>query len=523
MTGFFRHNLRELASSIPLIRSGDSIPELPVTGITLDSRQVQPGNIFVALQGGSVDGHQFIEKAVGAGACAVVGTQPGITTAVPYFQVENGRLALALLSAAFYSHPGRQMTMVGVTGTDGKTSTSNLIYQIFLAAGLRAGIISTVNATIGGEVIDTGFHVTTPEAPDVQRYLARMLSAGLTHVVVEATSHGLDQHRVTGCEFDVGVVTNITHEHLDYHSSYEAYRRAKGRLVEGLAHTLKNMGVSSQAAVINADDSSYDYLRRIAAGKVFDYSLGSANASIRAEKIVTRPDGMTFEVTGPGFSFPVETKLVGLFNVSNTLAAIGATVAALGIAPEAAARGIAALGGVPGRMERIDMGQDFSAIVDFAHTPNALRRVLEAVRPLTDRRVIAIFGSAGLRDRQKRRMMAEVSSELADVSIFTAEDPRTESLQTILAEMAAGADSRGGRPGETYYCIPDRRAALLFAVELAGPGDMVLACGKGHEQSMCFGTVEFPWDDRTAVRAALAEHLHLDGPNMPYLPELFEK
>lgn len=520
MTGFFKQNLRELASTIPLVQPGGALPELPVTGIALDSRQVRPGNIFVALQGGSVDGHQYIGKAVEAGACAVVGSQTGILCPVPYLQVESGRLALALLSAAFYSHPGRQLTLVGVTGTDGKTSTSNLIYQIFLAAGLRAGIISTVNATIGSEVIDTGFHVTTPEAPDVQRYLARMLSAGLTHVVVEATSHGLDQHRVTGCEFDVGVVTNITHEHLDYHSSYAAYRRAKGRLIEGLVHTVKNVGESPQAAVINADDSSHEYLRRIAAGKLYDYSLGSVGASIYAEKTVMRPDGMSFEVTGPGFSFPVETRLVGLFNVSNTLAAIGATVAALGIAPEAAARGIAALGGVPGRMERIDLGQDFSAIVDFAHTPNALRRVLEAVRPLTDRRVIAVFGSAGLRDRQKRRMMAEVSSELADVSIFTAEDPRTESLQTILAEMAAGAEARGGQPGHDYYCIPDRREALRFAVQLAGPGDMVLACGKGHEQSMCFGTIEVPWDDRTAMRAALAERLHLDGPKMPDLPEL---
>ncbi len=267
-------------------------------------------------------------------------------------------------------------------------------------------------------------------------------------------------------------------------------------------------------------------------GRQIAYSLepGRPDASLYATDVVEEPDGLRFSVNGPGLAFHVQSRLVGLYNVSNCLAAVGATVSALGIPVEAAQAGIAAMQGVPGRMERIDLGQNFIAIVDFAHTPNALRRALETVREITRHltgkrsdlsapgRVMAVFGSAGLRDRQKRRMMAEVSAELADISILTAEDPRTESLDEILAEMARGAEAKGGIEGETFWRIPDRGAAIRFAVGLARLGDLVIACGKGHEQSMCFGEEEFPWDDRTAMRAALAERLALKGPGMPELP-----
>jgi UDP-N-acetylmuramoyl-L-alanyl-D-glutamate--2,6-diaminopimelate ligase len=239
---------------------------------------------------------------------------------------------------------------------------------------------------------------------------------------------------------------------------------------------------------------------------------------VRAEAIDYSPAGIRFEAVGADFRVPVISPLVGAYNVSNCLAALTAAVHGLGVDPQIAARGIAALTGVPGRMERIDLGQPFTAIVDFAHTPNALRVAIETARKMTDRRVIAIFGSAGLRDKEKRRMMAEVSAELADVSILTAEDPRTESLDAILEEMAAGARSRGGREGETFFRVPDRGEAIRLGVRLAAPGDIVLACGKGHEQSMCFGEIEYPWDDRIAMRATLAELLGVEGPAMPYLP-----
>jgi UDP-N-acetylmuramoyl-L-alanyl-D-glutamate--2,6-diaminopimelate ligase len=374
----------------------------------------------------------------------------------------------------------------------------------------------------------------------VQRYLARMVDAGLTHVVIEATSHGLAQQRVTACEFDVAVVTNVTHEHLDYHGSYEAYLQAKGRLFASLGETYLKLHGNPRTAVLNRDDPSYPYLKGLASGRQIAYSLQPGDPSEESERlyptdVVEEPQGLRFTVRGPGLEFPVQSSLVGLFNVSNILAAVAATVSALGIPVAAAQAGIAAMQGVPGRMERIDLGQDFIAIVDFAHTPNALRRALETVREITRHlppagtsdvgahgvrpgRVIAVFGSAGLRDRQKRRMMAEVSAELADITILTAEDPRTESLDGILTEMAAGAQAKGGVEGQTFWRIPDRGAAIRFAVRLARPGDLVVACGKGHEQSMCFGEVEYPWDDRTAMHAALAEHLGLPGPGMPELP-----
>jgi UDP-N-acetylmuramoyl-L-alanyl-D-glutamate--2,6-diaminopimelate ligase len=505
-----------LTAEVPRIHP-DEVAAVPISGICFDSRQVHPGDCFVALSGGNADGHKYIGKAVDNGAAAVVGSQPGLTPGVPYIQVENTRRTLALLAAAFYGFPGRQLFVIGVTGTDGKTTTANLIYHVLLSAGLRAGIISTVNAVIGGEEVDTGFHVTTPEAPDVQRYLARMVAAGLTHVVLETTSHGLAQERVTGCEYDLGVVTNITHEHLDYHGSYEAYREAKGRLFSGLQETAEKAGGNPRTAVLNRDDSSYEYLASICRGPVLTYSIHQP-ADFSIERYQASTEGMSFDVRFRDKVYAFKTKLVGEYNLSNCLAAIAATAGAMGLPMDAAQNGIASLQGVSGRMQVIHLGQPFTAIVDFAHTPNALRVALLTARQLTQGRVIAVFGSAGLRDREKRRMMAETSAELADVSILTAEDPRTESLDGILEEMAKGAESRGAVEGESYYRVPDRGEAIRQAVRMAQVGDLVIACGKGHEQSMCFGEVEYAWDDRVAMKAALAELLGMPGYAMPYLP-----
>ncbi len=519
MIGFIHQNLVELFAKIPVpILTPASLPEVAITGLTNDSRNVQPGYLFVAQKGGTVDGHHFIAQAVKNGAAAVVGTEPFIDTGVPYVQVDDSRRALGYLSAALYNFPARQMTMIGITGTDGKTTTSNLIYQILLASGLRVGIISTVNAVIGDEKLDTGLHVTTPDAPEVQRYLSRMVAAGLTHVVLESTSHGLAQHRVTGCEFDIGVVTNITHEHLDFHGTYEAYRAAKSRLFTGLAETYPKVQGNPRLAVLNMDDISYDYLSALTNARQIGYSLIRQGEGVWAEDVRHDPAGLHFTACGPGFRFAVDCTLVGDFNVSNCLAAIAATVVGLGVDPQAAQRGIAALSGVPGRMNRIDLNQDFLAIVDFAHTPNALKVTLETARKMTSGRVIAVFGSAGLRDRQKRHMMAEISTRLADITILTAEDPRTESLDDILADMAGAAQQAGGVEGKTFLRVPDRGEAIRQAVLLARTGDLVITCGKGHEQSMCFGMVEYPWDEQTAMRAALAERMGVDGPKMPYLP-----
>ena len=514
-----------LADLVCALDEAALLPDRPlaVTGITLDSRQVQPGDVFVALSGEATDGHRYIPAAIRAGACAVVGTQPLTGLEVPYIRVGDSREALAKLAAAFYGYPARQLVMIGVTGTDGKTTTSNLLFHILQAAGLRAGLISTVNALIGEQVFDTGFHVTTPEAPSVQAYLAQMVRAGLTHVVLETTSHGLAQRRVAACEFDMAVVTNITHEHLDYHGSFEAYRAAKGLLFEGLSATKPKPFTPPRGAVLNRDDQSFEYLSSITKVPWLSYGL-SETAGVQAQDIEIAFSGLSFTALGRDlaagqFCLPVRSSLLGEYNVYNCLAALTLALGVMRLSPEAVSQGLAAMRSIPGRMELIQMGQPFIAIVDFAHTPNALIKSLAAARQLTSGRVIAVFGSAGLRDREKRRMMAEASVGLADVSILTAEDPRTESLGGILAEMASGASARGGVEGQTFWRVPDRREALRLAVRLAKPGDLVIACGKGHEQSMCFGETEYAWDDRLGLRAALAESLGIPGPQMPFLPQ----
>ncbi len=517
MTGFTQQTLRQYFAQIP-ISALSEVPDLPITGVAIDSRMVTPGELFVALSGESADGHSYIPNAIQNGAVAIIGTKSKpVDCSVPYIQVDDTRKTLAWISAAFQRFPARHLTMIGVTGTDGKTTTSNLIYQILLAAGLRAGIISTVNAVIGEEVLDTGFHVTTPEAPDVQRYLARMVAAGLTHVVLETTSHGLAQERVTGCEFDYGVVTNITHEHLDYHGSYESYRAAKGRLISGLAETSPKSFIVDRCAILNLDDSSYPYLSELGSTRKIAYGL-TDQAQVWADLIISTPGGTSFNAHGESWDAPFACKLVGNYNISNCLAAIALTVDGMHLPVQATQQGIANLHGIPGRMELIDLGQPFTAIVDFAHTPNALKQALDTARNLTKGRVISVFGSAGLRDREKRRMMAEVSAQLADISILTAEDPRTESLDAIMEEMAMGAESRGGVEGVSFFRVSDRGEAIRTALRLAQPGDLVISCGKGHEQSMCFGEIEYPWDDRIAMKAALAELLGISGYEMPFLP-----
>lgn len=520
-------SLRQLFADLPPLFQVMDAPDILINGISIDSRAVQPGQLFVAMTGGTTDGHNYIQKAIDNGAVAVVGEKDLGGFSVPYIRMKSTRQALTWLAGAFHDWPARTLTVIGVTGTDGKTTTTNLIHQILLAANLKAGMISTVNAVIGDEVLDTGFHVTTPDAHDVQHYLAKMVEAGLTHVVLETTSHGWSQHRVDACEFDIGVLTNITHEHMNEHGTFENYRAAKARLFSSLEWTLPKPQGNPRLGIINRDDpKSFDFLNDFIKVNKLNYGLGEG-ADVQAINISYSPSGIHFTAQSKDFRVDVTSELVGAYNVSNCLAALTAAVYGLGVKPEVAARGIASLEGIPGRMERIDMGQDFTAIVDFAHTPNALKSALEAARTMTSGRVIAVFGSAGLRDKEKRRMMAETSAELADLTVLTAEDPRTESLEGILEEMAAGAKhrpersvegSRGGTEGETFWRVADRGEAIRFALRLARPGDIVLSCGKGHEQSMCFGRTEYLWDDRTAMRAALAELLGVEGPPMPYLP-----
>ena len=491
------------ALPFPYTLTGDG--DVPITApIAEDNRELQPGGVFVARGGLSNDGHRFIPDAIARGAAAIVGEQPLADLPVPYAQVANAQEAIGFLAAAYHGYPSRGLRLIGVTGTDGKTTTSTLIHAILQEmTGGKAGLISTIAAEIGSTALDTGLHVTTPGAPATQAILVQIAANGLSDVVLEMTSHGLAQGRLNGVEVDAAVLTNVTHEHLDYHGSFEAYRAAKGRLFAMLGQSARKPGIP-KVAVVNADDPSADYFAAFAADRVIRYGL-TAGADMRAADVVYTPAETRFRLMLDGREVgEIRLRLAGAFNVANALAAIAVTWA-YGASVEAIQRGLWAVEGVSGRMERIDEGQPFLALVDFAHTPNALQKALAAARTMIGPagRVITVFGSAGLRDREKRRLMAEAAARLANLSVFTAEDPRTESLDGILAIMAAAAGSQGGIEGETFWRVPDRGAALALACSLARPGDVVIACGKGHEQSMCFGDIEYPWDDREALRAAL--------------------
>ncbi len=463
------------------------------------SLAVQPGGVFVARHGLTTDGHQYIADAIERGAAAIV-CERELTVDIPYIQVQDAGQALGYLSAAYHDYPSRKLTVIGVTGTDGKTTTATLIHAILQASdNAKPGLISTLAADFGNkEQIDTGFHVTSPAAPQLQSILAHMVALGLTHVVVEMTSHGLAQGRLNGVDVDIAVLTNITHEHLDYHGSWENYRDAKARMFHMLMASERTHG-QSKVAVINNDDPSADYFASIPTEELVRYGIESGD--VRAADIDYAPSHTEFAIDGTTFKL----YLPGEFNVYNALAAICATRSGLRMGVGTVRDGIESVTAISGRMERIDEGQDFTAIVDFAHTPNALRRALEAARTMLapDKQLIAVFGSAGLRDREKRRLMAETSAQLADFTVLTAEDPRTESLDAILEEMAQGCMSQGAIEGETFIRVPDRGLAIYEACQRANAGDIVIACGKGHEQSMAFDEIEYPWDDRDAMRAAL--------------------
>lgn len=465
-------------------------------------QDVAVGGIFVARTGRTLDGHDYIDLAVARGAMAVIGERTADQyqhLPVPYVQVVTSHRALGLLAASYHDFPSRKLVVVGITGTDGKTTTSHLLHSILsIHSSGKAGLISTIAAELGDHSEATGLHVTTPSAPQVQAYLAQMVEAGLQYAVLEMTSHGLVQGRLSGVDIDVAVLTNLTHEHLDYHGSWEAYRDAKAILFRMLRDAHRKPP-QAKVSVLNADDESYDFFAAIPSDSTVSYSI-EREARYRAADIQFTPQQTRFVVDDHTYTL----KLAGAFNVSNALAVIGAAKA-VGADEDAIRQGVAAVAGIPGRMERIDEGQDFMAIVDFAHTPNALQHALQTGRHMLapDKRLIAVFGSAGLRDVVKRRLMAETSAKLADMTILTAEDPRTESLDDILERMAQACVSAGGVEGTTFLRVRDRGEALYKACQMARAGDLVLACGKGHEQSMCFGTTEYEWDDRLALRAAL--------------------
>ena len=493
-----------------------------ISAVTADSRQVIAGALFVAYPGVNVDGARFVPDALQRGAAAIV-TENDVQlptfqrSNVPTVRVPNARAALAYLAAAWHGFPSRKLRVVGVTGTDGKTTTCTLAASIIAAAGHAVGTITTVAATIGDQEIDTGFHTTTPDAAEVQRYLAQMVEAGMEYAVIEATSHGLAQHRLDAVEFDIAAVTNITHEHLDLHGSWENYRDAKALLFRALAASYRKPR-TAKVAVLNADDNArgvFDVLRAIPVDEQIVYSTtedggrrtngeglpSSVLRQIFARDVESTPAGLRFTVVTPHGELQITSPLIGRYNVANILAALGVGLARR-VPFDALRQGVARVRSVVGRMQVIQ-SEPFTAIVDFAHTPNALRVALETARALTRGRVIVVFGCAGLRDVSKRAMMGEVAGKLADQIVVTAEDPRTESLAAINAQIEEGLQRAGRREREDYSFVDDRGEAIQLAANKARTGDLVIVTGKGHERSMCFGTTEYPWSDQDALRAAL--------------------
>lgn len=490
--------LGELAASLPdAIAVGDRAT--PIGGVAYDSRSVAPGDLFAALTGADTDGHAFAAEAARRGASVLLVERP-VDLPLPQIRVADARAALAAVAATFYGHPSAEIGVIGVTGTDGKTTTGYLIDGLLRAAGHRTGMIGTVAIRIGDDLVDHETRQTTPESADVQRYLRAMVETGAAWATVEATSHGLAMHRLDGVAFRIGAVTNVTHEHLDFHGTVDAYRRAKGLLFE-------RVGAIGGTAVVNVDDAGAKSLLAFADGAaVVRYSAAGESAEVRAVDVEADPRGNRFRVeTSEWGAASVDLPLIGDFNVANALCATTVALAA-GIDLPAIATALRTPPTIPGRMASIEAGQPFSVVVDYAHTPDALAKVLTLLRGLhPGRRLIVVIGSAGERDVEKRPRLGAVAIRLADYAVFTSEDPRHDDADAIIDQIADGAIAAGGREGVAFDRVTDRGEAIRRAFVDAKEGDCVLLAGKGHEQSIIWGREKRRWDEAGEAREALTE------------------
>jgi UDP-N-acetylmuramoyl-L-alanyl-D-glutamate--2,6-diaminopimelate ligase len=513
------HGARPLAELIARLEAEDLLrgvhlppgappASMPVHGLTYDSRLAKGGSVFVAIRGEHADGHDHAVEAAAAGATALVVERLVDGADVPQLVVDGSRTALAAAAAWWYGDPSRELATVGVTGTDGKTTTSFLAQAGLEAAGLSTGLLTTAGLKIGAGRSANPEHVTTPEAPRLQQMLRAMVGAGNAAAIVETTSHGLALERVGGIAFDIGIFTNLSHEHLELHKTFEAYRGAKLRLFARLGGHGKNLdGPFAEAGIVNADDPAAGLFAGATAQagvRLVRYGL-CADAEVRARGVEEMPNGVAFEAETPGWKGRVSLRLGGRFNVHNALAALS-LAEVLGLDMDAVRAGLESVPGVPGRMERVDCGQPFGVVVDYAHSPASLQGVLDELsRAARDSGggLIAVFGSAGERDVAKRPMMGRVAGERCRLVVVTDEDPRGEDRLAILDEIAAGAEAAGKRRGHDLLCIADRRQAIGAAFEQARPGDIVLLAGKGHEQSIIMVDGPVPWDERSEAVAAL--------------------
>lgn len=460
----------------------------PVSGLAMDSRRVVPGQVFFALAGHRSDGAQFVDEAINRGAVAVVTARIPTTTPskVTFIQVAEPRVTLARIARAYYRFPDRDMEVVGVTGTNGKTTVTYLIKHL-LEGERRVGMLGTVNYDLGGRTVPS--FKTTPESLDTFGMLAQMRDAGCKQAVMEVSSHGIDQKRVLGLQFGAAVFTNLTRDHLDYHKTLESYFEVKARLFNGTG------GAGPRVAIVNLDDPYGSALVSQIPSSVRKVTFGEdRRAEVRAEEVVLDFRSTTFTLVWPGGRIRVESGLIGRYNVSNLLAAL-ATVWALGRDPAQLLEKVRTFRGVPGRMERIDEGQEFNVLVDYAHTDDALRNALGMLRAITPGRLLVVFGCGGNRDRTKRPLMVKAVQEFADFSFATADNPRGEALTQIFEDMKAGVTD----PAKMAW-IDDRRRAISLALDMARPGDSLLIAGKGHESYQEFADTVIPFDDRQVTR-----------------------
>ena len=483
--------------------------DIEIQSLEYDSRRVEPGSLFVAVRGLKMDGRDYIPQAVAAGASAVMADLPlDNDPGVPVMHVKDVRQSMALAAAELYGNPSQHITLVGITGTNGKTTTTYLLESILQQAGFNVGIIGTVNTRYNGIVQPAT--LTTPEGPDLQRFLANMLSAGVSHTVMEVASHALDLHRVEGCRFDVGVFTNLSQDHLDYHKDMETYFQAKTKMFT--RYLTGNVLPGGPRAVINIDDEYGQRLAAMLGRKALTVSM-TGPADLTAKHIETGRVGLSATIKTPRGEFDVHTCILGGLNLYNFLSAAGAALL-LGLDYKRIVTGLEAVKGVPGRLERVGGNDDFLVLVDFAHTPDALERVLEAARALGPKRLITVFGCGGDRDRTKRPIMGRAAGSLSDLAIITSDNPRTEDPLAIIEEIEAGLSDLQLKKSEpavlapdfasgTYTKVPDRRAAIRLACRVMKPGDLLMIAGKGHEDYQILGTTKIHFDDREEAQNAL--------------------
>jgi len=509
--------LNELFESIQLERiyfKGGSWDEAELSSIHYRAQEVLPGGLFVAVKGNTADGHDFIDTALARGAKAIV-TQKPVDADSIIIEVGNTRRALAQISSEFYHNPSEKLVLIGITGTNGKTTTACLIESILKKAGIRAGVIGTINYRYAGRVFNNP--MTTPESADLQKIFAEMLEHGITHIVLEVSSHAIELHRIDCCNFDIGVFTNLTQDHLDFHGDMNTYWSCKKRF---FSEFLKpDIGNRKKTAVLNCDNKyGRELFEELPGNKI---STGnSKNNMIYPEVLKQDLTGMEGTFFSPEGHYNVKSSLTGAYNVENILSAAG-TGLALGIKADIIASGLEEVKRVPGRIERIDNDFQRFVYVDYAHTPDALKNVLSTLKSLTKKKIICLFGCGGDRDKAKRPLMGEIASELSDLLIITSDNPRTENPLDIIKQILAGIGKASSQRIEEselnkgrwrlsadikgYLVEPDREKAIFLSIKASLPGDTIIIAGKGHETCQIVGDKKLSFDDREVVRAALKD------------------